>query len=205
MDSPDAVESPRNAELRNACYGRDCGAPLVPVRTLGVPRRDAPAPRSTGWLHCAKRRPPAPAADFCLRSNLRGHCAYFAVPGNGRAIRAFRTQVTRHWCAELRRRSQRHRLDWQRMNRIATRWLPPAHITHPTRLSALTLVPEAGAQCVCSARWDLTGGPPARAVPTGTGPLRPGSLRQLVLSVCRVLKPLLSREVDCEPGGRRRP
>ncbi|HEY3034511.1 MAG TPA: hypothetical protein VGJ54_07615, partial [Streptosporangiaceae bacterium] len=29
--------------------------------------------------------------------------------------------------------------------------------------------PEAGAQCGNSARWDLCGGPPARAVPTATG------------------------------------
>ncbi len=29
--------------------------------------------------------------------------------------------------------------------------------------------PEAGAQCGNPARWDLCGGPPARAVPTATG------------------------------------
>jgi RNA-directed DNA polymerase len=33
----------------------------------------------------------------------------------------------------------------------------------------LPLVPKAGAQCGKSARWDLRGGPPARAVPTATG------------------------------------
>jgi RNA-directed DNA polymerase len=33
----------------------------------------------------------------------------------------------------------------------------------------LPLVPKAGAQCGNSARWDLRGGPPARAVPTATG------------------------------------
>src|SRR6266496_4297225 len=32
---------------------------------------------------------------------------------------------------EQGRRGQRHRLDWQRMTRIATRSLPPARITHP--------------------------------------------------------------------------
>src|SRR6266545_1692388 len=42
---------------------------------------------------------------------------------------------------------------------------PPAWcIPFPTR--ALAFVPKAGAQCVSSARWDLCGGPPARAVPT---------------------------------------
>ena len=30
-------------------------------------------------------------------------------------------------------------------------------------------VPEAGAQCGSAARWDLCGGPPARAVPTAIG------------------------------------
>jgi RNA-directed DNA polymerase len=62
---------------------------------------------------------------------VRGHLAYYAVPGNSQAIRAFRTQVARHWCKALRRRSQRHRLDWQRMNRLTLRWLPPARVQHP--------------------------------------------------------------------------
>jgi RNA-directed DNA polymerase len=78
-----------------------------------------------------RRHQPIPAQGRWLASVVRGHCAYYAVPGNSRAVKAFRTQATRHWCAELRRRSQRHRLDWERMNRIATRWLPPARITHP--------------------------------------------------------------------------
>ena len=33
----------------------------------------------------------------------------------------------------------------------------------------MPLVPKAGAQCGKSARWDLCGRPPARAVPTATG------------------------------------
>ena len=78
-----------------------------------------------------RRHQPIPEQGRWLASVVRGHCAYYAVPGNSRAVKAFRTQATRHWCAELRRRSQRHRLDWERMNRIATRWLPPARITHP--------------------------------------------------------------------------
>jgi hypothetical protein len=35
-------------------------------------------------------------------------------------------------------------------------------------MRASTPEPEAGAQCVSSARWDLCGGPPARAVSTAT-------------------------------------
>jgi RNA-directed DNA polymerase len=74
---------------------------------------------------------PIPEQGRWLASVVRGHLAYYAVPTNSRAIRSFRTQATRHWCAALRRRSQRHRLNWERMNRLATRWLPPAHIRHP--------------------------------------------------------------------------
>ena len=66
-----------------------------------------------------------------LGSVVRGHCNYYAVPGNTDAVASFRTQVTRHWLKSLRRRSQRHRLSWERMNRIATRWLPPAKCMHP--------------------------------------------------------------------------
>jgi hypothetical protein len=47
------------------------------------------------------------------------------------AEQAFRTQVTRHWFKALRRRSQRKRLNWARMSRLATRWLPPARSRHP--------------------------------------------------------------------------
>src|SRR6266851_3409622 len=74
---------------------------------------------------------PVPEQGRWLGSVVRGHCAYYAVPGNRKAVAAFRTQVTRHWHQALRRRSQRSRLDWRRMNRLANRWLPPARVTHP--------------------------------------------------------------------------
>jgi RNA-directed DNA polymerase len=66
-----------------------------------------------------------------LGSVVRGHTAYYAVPGNSHAVSAFRTQVTRSWCRSLRRRSQRHRITWERMGRLEARWIPPARITHP--------------------------------------------------------------------------
>lgn len=72
-----------------------------------------------------------PAQGRWLGSVVRGHLGYYAVPGNSRAIGAFRLQVVRLWCASLRRRSQRHRFSWERMGRLATQWLPPAHIQHP--------------------------------------------------------------------------
>ena len=66
-----------------------------------------------------------------LASVVRGHLAYYAVPGNIDALSAFRDEVRRLWREALRRRSQRSRLTWERMSRIANRWLPPARIVHP--------------------------------------------------------------------------
>ncbi|MCI0410987.1 MAG: group II intron reverse transcriptase/maturase [Acidobacteria bacterium] len=78
-----------------------------------------------------RRHRPIPEQGRWLESVVRGHLNYYAVPGNFRAIQAFRMQVTRNWLKALRHRSQRHRLNWERMNRLAERWLPPAQILHP--------------------------------------------------------------------------
>lgn len=51
--------------------------------------------------------------------------------GNTHAVAAFRTQATQHWFKALRRRSQRSRITWTRINRLANRWLPPARVMHP--------------------------------------------------------------------------
>jgi len=76
-----------------------------------------------------------------LASVLAGHCRYYAVPDNIRALQAFREVVIRLWLKALRRRSQRSRMTWERMRRIADRWLPLARIQHPwptTRFDART-------------------------------------------------------------------
>jgi RNA-directed DNA polymerase len=78
-----------------------------------------------------RRHQPVPEQGKWLGSVVRGHLAYYAVPGNIEAVTAFRTQATRHWFKALRRRSQRTRLNWTRMDRLATRWLPPARLMHP--------------------------------------------------------------------------
>ncbi len=72
-----------------------------------------------------RRHLPVPEQGQWLASVVRGHLAYYAVPGNTDAVAAFRTQVTRHWSKALRRRSQRTRINWARMHRLETRWLPP--------------------------------------------------------------------------------
>lgn len=74
---------------------------------------------------------PIPDQGRWLASVLRGHCNYYAVPDNGKALDAFRYQIVRHWLMTLRRRSQRTRMTWARIWRLAERWLPKARIMHP--------------------------------------------------------------------------
>jgi len=72
-----------------------------------------------------------PEQGAYLRSVVSGHVRYYGVPLNGWAINAFRLEVGRLWHRILQRRSQTHRLPWQRMHRYIVRWLPPAHVCHP--------------------------------------------------------------------------
>jgi len=88
-----------------------------------------------------RRHLPIPEQGQWLGSVVRGHLAYYAVPGNTDAVAAFRAQVTWHWYRALRRRSQRTRLNWGRMSRLRAKWLPPARVLHPfpdTRFDATT-------------------------------------------------------------------
>lgn len=62
---------------------------------------------------------------------VKGYLNYHAVPTNSASMQQFRKQVTRHWHRALRRRSQRDRTNWARMNRLADRYLPRALIQHP--------------------------------------------------------------------------
>jgi RNA-directed DNA polymerase len=78
-----------------------------------------------------RRHLPVPDQGRWLRSVLQGHFNYYAVPDNSEALRAFRDRVVRHWQRSLSRRSQRGRMTWARMGRIARRWLPPPRILHP--------------------------------------------------------------------------
>jgi RNA-directed DNA polymerase len=78
-----------------------------------------------------RRHLPVPEQGKWLASVVRGHEAYYAVPGNSKAVKAFRRHVTRHWRHALGRRSQKGRVNWERMHRIAGCYLPPAKIRHP--------------------------------------------------------------------------
>lgn len=66
-----------------------------------------------------------------LRSVVQGYFNYHAVPGNFAALQSFRREVARAWLEALRRRSQRHRLPWERFRSILDRYLPRPRILHP--------------------------------------------------------------------------
>jgi RNA-directed DNA polymerase len=101
------------------------------LRRKTIAKKMAAKLREVNELLAQRRHWPVPEQGEWLGSVVRGHTAYYGVPGNIAAVTAFRKQVTRSWFRSLRRRSQRHRLTWERMGRLEARWLPAARITHP--------------------------------------------------------------------------
>lgn len=72
-----------------------------------------------------------------LKSVIIGHCRYYGVPWNGKSLSHFRSEIVRMWCRALRRRSQKHRITWERMYRLAKKWLPNPFICHPYPLERM--------------------------------------------------------------------
>lgn len=62
---------------------------------------------------------------------VRGYFNYHAVPGNLPALRAFLGDIRLHWLKALRRRSQKDRTTWAKLDRLAAEWLPKPKILHP--------------------------------------------------------------------------
>jgi RNA-directed DNA polymerase len=77
------------------------------------------------------RHDPIDEQGHRLAGMLKGHYAYFAVPTNIDSVRAIRHHVKVRWYLSLRRRSQRRRLTWRRMNVIAEKFLPMPRVVHP--------------------------------------------------------------------------
>jgi RNA-directed DNA polymerase len=74
---------------------------------------------------------PIPEVGKWLGSVLRGHNYYFGVAGNSRKLESFRYHLIRLWFRTLGRRSQRSKMNWDRMNRLVERWIPRVRIYHP--------------------------------------------------------------------------
>lgn len=78
-----------------------------------------------------RRHLPIPEQGSWISQVVRGYFAYHAVPTNAERLQIFRREITRAWLHALRRRSQRHRLTWERMSALEERWIPRARVLHP--------------------------------------------------------------------------
>lgn len=74
---------------------------------------------------------PIPETGKWLGQVISGYSAYHAVPTNIAAISAFRYRVTVLWHRLLCRRSQKARVVWERMKKLANDFLPKPCILHP--------------------------------------------------------------------------
>ena len=74
---------------------------------------------------------PIPEQGRWLGQVIRGYFAYHAVPTNRATVAAFHRYVVRLWHRTLRRRSQKDRFTWERMQRLAGDWLPHPRNFHP--------------------------------------------------------------------------
>lgn len=66
-----------------------------------------------------------------LQQVVSGYFQYHAIPGNWARLQSFRDEVQRTWFRTLRRRSQRHRLTWERFRTGLGSLLPPVQILQP--------------------------------------------------------------------------
>ena len=74
---------------------------------------------------------PIPEQGKWLCQVVRGYFAYHAVPTNLSALGAFRHHIGRLWLRTLRRRSQKDKFAWDRMEKLTDDWLPQPKILHP--------------------------------------------------------------------------
>ena len=62
---------------------------------------------------------------------LRGWYNYFAVPTSYRHLAKFEQRLKREWMTILRRRSQKDRHSWERLERLCQDLWPPVQVLHP--------------------------------------------------------------------------
>lgn len=102
--------------LRRKTIGKRLREKVKSVREMLMRNRHRPVAEQARWL----------------RAVVQGHFNYYGVPGNRKALEAFRTLIGHAWLRALRRRSQKGRkLTWQRMQGWMERWLPRARASHP--------------------------------------------------------------------------
>jgi RNA-directed DNA polymerase len=104
-----------NFTIHRKTIGKRMAAKLKEIRVALQRRMHARVAGSVEWL----------------QQVVRGYFQYHAIPGNWARLHAFRREVLRHWYRTLRRRSQRHRLTWERFRDRLGTLLPPVQILQP--------------------------------------------------------------------------
>jgi RNA-directed DNA polymerase len=70
--------------------------------------------------------------QHALAQKLRGHFGFYGITGNYEALQRFGLEVRRAWQRWLNRRSQRARMNWERMGKLLERYpLPQPRIVRP--------------------------------------------------------------------------
>jgi group II intron reverse transcriptase/maturase len=80
---------------------------------------------------CAQHRhQPVAQQQEKLNQKLRGHCAYYGITGNARALSGFREESLKRWRKWLGRRSQKGFMNWAKFKQLLERHpiLPPLAI-----------------------------------------------------------------------------
>jgi len=75
-----------------------------------------------------------------LKSIVEGHNRYYGVPNNTAALAAFRFAIVGMWWRSLRRRGNRRKLPWRRMEKIADLWIPQVKLHHPYPLRRMGVI-----------------------------------------------------------------
>jgi RNA-directed DNA polymerase len=124
-----------------------------------------------------RRHGSIPETGNWLGQIVAGYFAYHAVPTNSAAIGAFRYHVTVLWYRQLCRRSQKARLVWSRMAKLADEFLPKPQVLHPwpsarfaVRTRGRSRVPELGS--LGSGRGAFSNERPYREHATREAPVR---------------------------------
>jgi group II intron reverse transcriptase/maturase len=103
--------------------------------------------RLSQWCRFNRHRPVSEQHQH-LCQMLRGHYAYYGVPGNGRALTRYRYLAFTVWMKWLERRSQRGQLPRSKRLAIADRWpLPMPRVGGYRMGHGHASFPSAGAGC----------------------------------------------------------
>src|SRR5262245_48878778 len=113
------------------CCGRKRRSGGFHVRRKTVSKRLRAKLRGVKETLLKRRHEPLSQQIAWLQGVVRGYYNYHAIPGNMPALETFRREAVRFWLRALRRRSQRHRLSWERFGSLADLCIPKPKILHP--------------------------------------------------------------------------